>query len=160
MSKKEFVINPLGYVRHNGTGFYLELLEKYAGASRGLEGFNYINVLWWANLTDGNEYRAILECEQPYKGAPEKVGVFATRSPGRPNPISLSSVNVLSLEKGKIHVAYIDAEDGTPIIDIKPYHPSLDRIRDVKVPDWCSHWPKWYEDSAVFNWEAEFISAR
>ncbi len=62
--------------------------------------------------------------------------------------------------KGGIYVAYIDAEEGTPIIDIKPYHPATDRIRDVQVPEWCDHWPKWYEDSAEFDWQAEFVNAK
>jgi hypothetical protein len=63
-------------------------------------------------------------------------------------------------DSGAIVVPYIDAEDGTPVIDIKPYHPATDRVRDVSVPDWCSHWPKWHEDSAGFNWAAEFENVR
>jgi tRNA (Thr-GGU) A37 N-methylase len=59
-------------------------------------------------------------------------------------------------EKGIIYIPYIDAVDGTPIIDLKPYHPSIDRVRDVSVAKWCDHWPKWYEDSADFDWESEF----
>jgi tRNA (Thr-GGU) A37 N-methylase len=51
-------------------------------------------------------------------------------------------------------------EDGTPILDLKPYQPAADRIRDVTVPAWCAHWPQWYEDSAIFDWEGEFVSAR
>ncbi|MFP4016856.1 MAG: SAM-dependent methyltransferase [Halanaerobiales bacterium] len=160
MSKKEFVISPIGYVRHNEEGTYLELSDKYFGAISGLEGFNYINVLWWGSFTDEDELREIVECEKPYKGAPDKMGILATRSPVRPNPVLLSVANIVRIDKGRIYLAYIDAEDGTPIIDIKPYHPSGDRIRDVEVPEWCGHWPKWYEDSAEFDWQAEFVNAR
>lgn len=160
MTEKKFSVKPLGYVRHTDEGSYLELLEPYAEATKGLEGFSHINVLWWGNLTDEDDYRQILECEQPYKGAPEKLGIFATRSPVRPNPILLTTVNIIRFENERIYVGYIDAEDGTPIIDIKPYHPSADRIKDVEVPNWCAHWPKWYEDSTDFDWEAEFINAK
>jgi tRNA (Thr-GGU) A37 N-methylase len=48
-------------------------------------------------------------------------------------------VQEIDYERGVIHTPYIDAEAGTPILDIKPYHPSVDRIRDVAVPAWCAH---------------------
>ena len=51
---------------------------------------------------------------------------------------------------------YIDAFDCTEVIDIKPYVPSIDRIENPDVPDWCSHWPKSYEESGDFDWEEEF----
>jgi len=160
MEKQEFTIRLLGFVRSNKEGVYLELLDEYTIAIKGLNGFSYINVLWWCNLTDKEEYRNILECVKPYKGAPDKVGILTTRAPIRPNPIALSVMNVAKIENNRIYTDYIDAEDGTPIIDIKPYHPSSDRIRDVQVPEWCKHWPKWYEDSAGFDWEGEFVNAR
>jgi tRNA (Thr-GGU) A37 N-methylase len=56
----------------------------------------------------------------------------------------------------RIEVAYLDAENDTPILDIKPYHPSSDRVRDIKMPEWCRHWPTWYEDSQAFDWSKEF----
>jgi hypothetical protein len=55
-------------------------------------------------------------------------------------------------QEGIVRVPFMDAEDGTPILDIKPYHPSVDRIREVRVPAWCATWPQWYEDSATFDW--------
>src|SRR5690554_969082 len=105
-----------------------------------------------SSLTDEEDYRGRLECEKPYRDAPEKVGIFATRSPIRPNPILLTVVNIITIVNERIYVAFIDAEEGTPVIDIKPYHPATDRVKDLEVPKWCSHWPKWYEDSADFDW--------
>ena len=55
-----------------------------------------------------------------------------------------------------IGLAYIDANDNTPLLDIKPYTPSMDRIESPTVPDWCSHWPKSLEESSDFPWENEF----
>jgi len=160
--KQEFKLSPIGAIRTGQDGFRLEIKEEYRPALKGLEGFSYVNVLWWCHLLDSQEYRQVVECEQPYKNSPAQLGVFATRSPVRPNPIALTAVAVLHIdyERGVIHIPYIDAEDGTPILDIKPYHPCSDRVRDVTVPEWCGHWPKWYEDSASFDWAAEFVNAR
>lgn len=90
------------------------------------------------------------------------MGVFATRSPVRPNPIAISPVPVMGIDEdhGMIYIPYIDAEDATPIVDLKPYHPCIDRIKDVQVPAWCSHWPQSYEESASFDWSAEFVHAQ
>ena len=162
MSREEFVIRPVGHVRTGKDGAQLEVEAEYRPALRGLAGFSHVLVLWWCHLTDDEGCRTITEWEQPYRGAPPVMGIFATRSPLRPNPIALTAVAVqeIDFERGVIHVPYIDAEDSTPILDIKPYHPSADRVRDVAVPAWCAHWPQWYEDSAIFDWEAEFVTAR
>lgn len=157
MNKREFDISPVGYVRMREGSFCLEIERKYIPALKGLEGFSHMNIFWWCHLHDNEEERKILECERPYKKSPSKMGVFATRSPLRPNPIALTAVSILKIDydKGVIYIPYIDAESDTPIIDLKPYHPSLDRVRDVSIPGWCNHWPKWYEDSANFDWESE-----
>ena len=86
------------------------------------------------------------------------MGIFATRSPIRPNPIALTSVEVIHIDyqKGIIQIAYIDANDNTPILDLKPYTPSFDRVETPVVPGWYNHWPKSLEQSASFAWENEF----
>lgn len=162
MNTQTFSIKPIGYVHANADGFCLEIAPEYRPALNGLTGFSHLDVVWWAHLLDEPQYRAIVECDQPYKTAPAKLGIFATRSPVRPNPVAVTPVAVLNIdyERGMIYIPYIDAEDGTPIIDLKPYHPCTDRIRQVSLPDWCSHWPQWYEDSATFDWAAEFVNAR
>lgn len=110
-------------------------------------------------MADTEKQRQTLECKKPYKTAPETLGIFATRSPARPNPIAVSITTILEInhKEGIITVPWIDAAPDTPIIDLKPYHPSLDRVKNVTMPKWCSHWPKWYEDSANFDWENEGI---
>ncbi|MDD2998452.1 MAG: SAM-dependent methyltransferase [Candidatus Riflebacteria bacterium] len=162
MNGKSFTVSPVGFVRCGKDGFCLEISKDYRAALKGLEGFSHINVFWWGHLCDDSEHRKVLECEQPYKNSPSRLGIFATRSPLRPNPIALSAVAILKIdhERGIIHIPYIDAEDGTPVIDLKPYHPSVDRIRKASVPEWCSHWPECYEDSAHFDWESEFVNAQ
>lgn len=162
MSKNEFSMTAIGVIRTGRNGFLLEMKTECIPALKGLAGFSHINVLWWCHLLDDEMYRTIMEADQPYKNSPAELGIFATRSPLRPNPIALSvaSVTAIDLKKGIIIVPYIDAEDGTPVLDIKPYHPSCDRIKKTHVPEWCSHWPQWVEDSAAFDWAAEFVNAR
>jgi tRNA-Thr(GGU) m(6)t(6)A37 methyltransferase TsaA len=162
MSQNEYKVSPIGQVTTGPEGFALQIAPEYRAALDGLEEFGHIQVLWWSHHLDTPEYRSVMVAEQPYRNAPAELGIFATRSPLRPNPICLSTAVLLSVDRtsGLVSIAYIDAEDGTPILDIKPYHPSSDRIRDVQLPEWCRHWPEWYEESGEFNWEAEFVNAR
>lgn len=136
----------------------IKLDEKYKQAMAGLDGFGYIQVVWWFDGCDNKEYRGKLTSQKPYKNGPEVMGAFATRSPSRPNPIALTTayVTYIDYEKGIIGLGYIDANHGSPVLDIKPYTPSLDRIEKTIVPDWCAHWPKCNEESGRFNWEEEF----
>jgi tRNA-Thr(GGU) m(6)t(6)A37 methyltransferase TsaA len=159
MSNSDITLSPVGVVRHAQGGFVLEIEPAFCPALAGLEGFSHLNVIWWSHFLDNKENRGILQCDRPYRNAPARLGIFATRSPMRPNPLCLSVAPVIHVdtEAGRILVAYIDAEDATPILDIKPYHPCADRVRDVNVPDWCRHWPTWFEDSADFDWEKEMI---
>jgi len=158
MKKPEYHISPIGYIRVANGSARLEIDEDFSSALKGLDGFSHIVVIFWCHLTDTADLRDQLVCDKPYTKGPDSVGIFATRSPVRPNPIAITPVQVIHLDSstGIIDIPFIDAEDGTPIIDIKPYHPSIDRIRDAGTPEWCDHWPKWYEDSGSFDWESEF----
>ena len=117
-----------------------------------------MDILWWFDGCDDEENRSVLEAESPYKQGPDTMGIFATRSPQRPNPIALSVVQILYIdhEAGVIYIAYADARQGSPVLDLKPYTPSLDRVEHPQVPDWCGHWPRSLEESGDFDWENEF----
>ena len=119
----------------------------------------HINILYWIDRCDNSECREVLKVKKPYKKAPDTLGVFSTRSPERPNLIALSVAEIISIDykEGRIYVTYIDAMDNTPVLDIKPYTPSIDRIKEIRVPNWCSHWPSCYEESSGFDWESEFL---
>ncbi len=162
MSESSFQLRSIGRVEAGSDGFAIAVDERYRDALIGLEGFSHINVLWWFHLLDAPEHRAVMVSEKPYRDAPDRLGIFATRSPVRPNPLALTPVPVLALdlEGGRIAIPFIDAEPGTPVLDIKPYHPAVDRIREVSVPDWCRTWPEWYEDSMTFDWGAVFENAQ
>lgn len=101
----------------------VEFTPEYAReeALRGLEGFDYIWLIWGFSLNRDTDRH--LTVRPPRLGGNERMGVFATRSPYRPNPLGLSSVRISSIdfEKGLINVQGADLADGTPIYDVKPY---------------------------------------
>lgn len=153
-----YEVKPIGTICNKEGQTFLTLKPEFIPALKALDGFSHINVIWWFSDFDNEKYRAELETEQPYKKAPDVMGIFATRSPIRPNPIALTAAEIIHIDykNGVIQLAYIDANDNTPVLDIKPYTPSLDRVETPGVPTWCSHWPKSLEQSAYFDWEKEF----
>lgn len=103
-------------------------------AVKGLEGFSYIWLLWQFQGTDRSNWSATVK--PPRLGGNTHVGVFATRSPFRPNNIGLSSVKLEKIDMTEngpmIHVSGIDLKNGTPIYDIKPYLPYTDCHVDAR----------------------------
>ncbi|MFA8299691.1 MAG: TrmO family methyltransferase [Hyphomicrobiales bacterium] len=155
--KKNIDIQVIGELKSENGLFAIQVNKKYIDGLTNIDGFQHLQIVWWGHLYDDNKNRASLVTDKPYKKGPEKIGVFATRSEMRPNPILISTIQVISIDKenGIIYTPYIDAEVGTNILDIKPYH-GTERIKEHRTPDWCSHWPKWYEESGEFNWQDEF----
>ena len=154
----KYELKGIGKVVQSGEGFRIIIEPEYRDAMTGLEGFSWLNIIWWANQLDSEEMRSILVSEKPYTKGPEKIGIFATRSPLRPNPIAVTPVYIsrIDFDGGILYTPYIDAEDGTPVLDIKPYHGCTDRVESWQVPSWCAHWPETVEASAEFPWEEEF----
>ncbi len=150
-------INPIGSVVVEKDTYCILIDEEYRPGLKHIEGFTHLQVIWWGNLFDQPEHRKRLIINKPYKKGPDKIGVFATHSPTRPNPVLITTIFVLEIhqEKGLIYTPYIDAEQDSPVLDIKPYHLS-ERVRECAVPTWCKQWPEWYEDSGAFNWHNEF----
>lgn len=153
-----FTVEQIGTVRCAEDGFSIVLAPEYKKALAGLEGFDYIQVIWWFDGCDNAACRSTLTESKPYKNGPQTLGVFATRSPERPNPIAVSPsyVTHIDMDGGVIHLAWIDANDGTPVLDIKPYTPSVDRVEQPRVPEWCACWPKNVEGSGDFDWSSVF----
>jgi tRNA (adenine37-N6)-methyltransferase len=150
--------DPIGKVVIENGRYFVELQEKFCDAVLGLNEYSHIQVVWWFHLYDSQESRKYFILDKPYKRGPDKVGVLASRSPVRPNPIAITACALIGFdqENRRLEVAWIDAENGSPILDLKPYEPSIDRVRDVKMPDWCLHWPDSAEESAGFDWSKEF----
>lgn len=107
---------------------------RNADALRGLENFSHLWLIWHFSEATRSTWSPTVR--PPRLGGNTRLGVFATRSPFRPNPIALSSVRILGIEKTQnygsvIHIAGADLMDGTPIFDIKPYIPYCDSHTDA-----------------------------
>jgi len=154
----EIKLFPIGKIINTDNTVSIKIDKKYAKGLDGLKEYSHAQVLWWADGCDNKISRSTLVEQKPYKNGPDIIGVFATHAPERPNPIAVSNVDIayVDIENGIIGLYYIDAFDGTAVLDIKPYLPSIDRVENPSTPDWCRHWPKSYEESGLFDWEKEF----
>jgi tRNA-Thr(GGU) m(6)t(6)A37 methyltransferase TsaA len=101
-----------------------------AQALEGLEGFSHLWIIWIFHQNKTARYHAKVH---PPRLKGESMGVFATRSPHRPNPIGLSLVEIIKIENGEIFVAGADLIDGTPILDIKPYLPEVESKPEAQI---------------------------
>ena len=104
--------------KHEAEGV-LEILPEFEAGLTDIEGFSHLIVIWIFDRSEGFE----LLGTPPSDNRPH--GVFATRSPRRPNPIGLTVVELLRREGSRLHVRGIDMLEGTPILDIKPYLSSV-----------------------------------
>jgi len=99
----------------------------------GIEGFSHVYVLFWLNEVT-NQPRALKFHPRGRMDMP-LLGVFAIRTSQRPNPIGLTLVQLLKVEGNTLLVRGLDAYDGTPVLDIKPFD-AWDAAKDARVPDW------------------------
>lgn len=97
-------------------------------AVRDLEGFDLVWVLAWLHLNDGWNPTVV-----PPRGPRIRRSLLATRAPHRPNPIGLSAARLVRVEGRVLHLARLDLLDGTPILDVKPYVPSVDAFPDARA---------------------------
>ena len=134
---------PIGYVHKTETGSYIEILPEYKIGLFQMESISHLFILWWIHENDTDEARTARITTPRVRNPPvppEQMGTFATRSPRRPNPIGLTLVRITSIINSHIYVDYIDAIEGTPVIDLKPYLPNGDRVDvDIHLPPWFSH---------------------
>jgi len=131
-------MRPIGYVRspfaetrsipkglgakHEAEGM-LEIAEEFQAGLTDIEGFSHLYVIWQFDRAEGFE----LVGTPPTDDRPH--GVFATRSPRRPNPLGLTVVELLGRDGRNLHVRGVDMLEGTPILDIKPYLSSIPEER-------------------------------
>lgn len=114
----------------------IEIKEQYEEALLGLNEFSHVLVCYWFHENDTPDTRKILKVHP--RGNPQNPlhGVFATRAPMRPNLIGISLCKILSIKGNIIQIDTIDAFDGSPVIDLKPYMPSIDSVVGAQVPEW------------------------
>lgn len=133
---EEFKISPVGLVKKQEKVTTIEIDNKYKDALIGLDEFSHVLVCYWLHKNDIPEKRQILQVHPRGDHANALTGVFATRSPQRPNLIAISLCKILSVKGNTIQIDTIDAFDGSPVIDLKPYMPSIDSVMDAQVPAW------------------------
>lgn len=131
-----FEIYSLGTISTKADHPVIMIKERYCEAILGLEGFSHIQVLYWLHQNDDAAQRNILRVYPRGKRSNPLSGVFATRSPVRPNPIAVSICRVLSIKETRIVLDQIDALDGSPVIDIKCHIPKPMDESCSRVPDW------------------------
>ncbi|MEM3531215.1 MAG: tRNA (N6-threonylcarbamoyladenosine(37)-N6)-methyltransferase TrmO [Nitrososphaerales archaeon] len=149
---KEFCLKPIGYVktdadeetiRKDSKNVLSEIVisEDLTEALDGIEEFSHIFIIFYMHKTVAEKISLKIH-PKGRKDLP-LIGVFATRSPYRPNPLGLTLVELIKKDGNKIKVKGLDAINGTPIIDIKPYDP-LDLASKARVPKW---WIKLHQSS-------------
>ena len=120
----------------------IRIFDEFCDGLDGLDSFSHILILYWFHLRDTEEERGVLRViPRRHQGSPE-VGVFASRSPSRPNPIGLCVVELVKMEGNILLVKGLDAFEGSPVIDIKPYNPRADAFPEAVVPPWALRGPK------------------
>jgi tRNA-Thr(GGU) m(6)t(6)A37 methyltransferase TsaA len=137
----DFHLHPIGYIHKVKDKTIIEILGEFQKGLLGLEGFSHILIFSWFHENDTAEKRKTLRVHPKGDQANPLTGVFATRSPARPNPIAISTCKIISIDTRFIHIDKIDAFDQTPVIDIKPLLPPEVSDTEFRFPDWITR--KW-----------------
>lgn len=140
---EQIVLRPIGVVRNGITQAAgvrweevvsrIELEEVYGPALQGIEEFSHLLIVFYFHRP---EHPPALQVHPEQRQDLPLVGVFATRSPHRPTPIGVTTVELLAREGTVLTVRGLDALDGTPVLDIKPHLPRGDAPDKVRIPRW------------------------
>lgn len=109
--------------------------REYAPGLQGLEQFSHAIVVTWLHLADFDPEKHLQRRPQGREDMPN-VGIFSQRARHRPNSIGITAVELVSVEGSVLKVRGLDAIDGTPVLDVRPYYPAYDRVDDASVPEW------------------------
>ncbi len=143
VTKKRIIFKPIGFVRTQAVGDEVKdktrLSEIFIDceltpALEGITGFSHVFVLFWLSEISAEQRRMMKVHPRGRKDMP-LLGVFATRTNLRPNPIGLTLVELVKVEGNVLTVRGLDAYDGTPVLDLKPFD-FWDIAKDARVPDW------------------------
>jgi tRNA-Thr(GGU) m(6)t(6)A37 methyltransferase TsaA len=132
---REFTARSIGWVRkaHNQTTIILD--REYRAGLMGLEEFSHVYVFYWFDRNDNPEKRSVLQVHPRGNKQNPLTGVFATRSPARPNLIALSLCRIIKIRDNVIEIDDIDALPDTPVLDLKPFIPNSEAV-EATVPTW------------------------
>jgi tRNA-Thr(GGU) m(6)t(6)A37 methyltransferase TsaA len=111
--------------------------ETFSDGLDGIEQFSHLLILFWMHRAAEAEPLRMRRRPQGRPDMPE-VGLFAQRARHRPNPIGVTAVQLLRRDKNRLFVKGLDAINGTPVLDVKPYVPAFDAVGDSRVPGWMT----------------------
>ena len=113
----------------------VRLLPEYRDGLIGIDAFSHALVVTWLHRS---KYEAARHLQRRPRGLESMplVGIFAQRAKDRPNPIGITAVSIVGLEEDALVVRGLDAIDGTPVVDLKPYYPAYDEVKGARVPEW------------------------
>lgn len=131
----------VGEVESVGEASTILIYDDFCPGLLGVEGFSHLIVLYWMHLRDIDLHRDTLRVTHGRQAGAPLTGVFACRSPSRPNPIGLTVVELGGVEGCRLRVGNLDAMEGSPIVDLKPYSPRADSVPEARTPDWASDEP-------------------
>ena len=115
----------------------LHLEPELAAGLEGIEDFSHVLVIYWMHGATFDAASDLVRRPRGRADMPER-GIFAQRAKHRPNPIGVTAVAVVGRDGNVLRVRGLDAIDGTPLLDLKPYFPDFDRIDAPKVPEWAA----------------------
>ncbi|MFO7774813.1 MAG: tRNA (N6-threonylcarbamoyladenosine(37)-N6)-methyltransferase TrmO [Candidatus Hydrogenedentota bacterium] len=105
----------------------VHIKEGYVEGLRDVEGFSHLVLIYWFHLSEGYALEVT-----PFVDDTER-GVFATRAPRRPNPLGISVVELIKVERNVLDIRNVDVINGTPLLDIKPYVPDFDAVESPRI---------------------------
>jgi tRNA-Thr(GGU) m(6)t(6)A37 methyltransferase TsaA len=141
-SMEEITIKPIGVVKNNieesKFGGWDEVIseiilnKEYKEALDGIDDYSHLTIIFWMDQ--------VKTCKIKHRpqGIGPLVGILACRCPARPNPIGITTVKLLAHQDNSLKVKGLDVINNTPIIDIKPYTPQYDEVKEVEIPDWVN----------------------
>ena len=133
----KYAVGAIGIIEKKAEGALIRVYPEYEEALSGLGDFSHITVLYWFHKNDTPAKRKTLKVHPRGDRSNPLTGVFATRSPVRPNLIGMTICELLAVKGGALEVDRMDAFDGTPVIDIKPCISGQDLVPRLRVPKWA-----------------------
>jgi tRNA-Thr(GGU) m(6)t(6)A37 methyltransferase TsaA len=133
------VHNPIGKKKWEGWESVVSeiiLSPRYEEALEGIEEYSHLLILFWISRTPARSRGRRLKIHPKFRPDLPLVGIFATRTQYRPNPIGLTQVQLLKRRKNVLRVKGLDALNGTPVLDIKPISPRTEMPPKIRVPEW------------------------
>ena len=156
-NRQQFNVRPIGIVHRPGSdaipGLFFDPDQEsvividslWESALTGIEEYSHLVVLFWLDRAERPENAPELFQPDGRDNLPS-VGLFATRTPRRPNPIGMACPRLIRRDGNCLHVRGIDAWDGTPVVDIKGYAPRDDIRADAQVPKWLDRLWKTHDE--------------